>query len=257
MSLFSAKVLAQLALPLGLIMLLLFIAAIQAWRERWSGGPLTAVAIGILWVCSMPITAQQLATLMESGTPPLPVDQYPQADAIVVLGGAVTLRPAAEPTLELHEGADREFVASQLYHAGKAQTVICTGGTMPWRTGDVAEALAMGRLLQALGVPEKALLLESHSANTRQNALNTQALMEQHQIKRVLLVTSAMHMPRAVATFAKLGIEVVAVPSDFQSDPMFNDNLLAYLPDAEALALTTKVARETIGLWYYRLRDWA
>ena len=116
-----------------------------------------------------------------------------------------------------------------------------------------------------MGVPDEALWLEPASRNTYENALGTQAILESRGIDRVILVTSAMHMPRAYGVFAGLGLDVVPAPTDFlvtQEDwayytqPHVVIQLFNLLPTAESLDATTRVLREYVGLVVYKLRGW-
>jgi uncharacterized SAM-binding protein YcdF (DUF218 family) len=71
-----------------------------------------------------------------------------------------------------------------------------------------------------------------------------------------LLVTSALHMPRALATFRALGVDTIPAPTDFEAVPQpFHP--LRWLPDAETLAASTQAIKEYLGLWVYRWRGWA
>ena len=74
----------------------------------------------------------------------------------------------------------------------------------------------MKAIAVAMNVPASAILIEGESLNTRQNAVNVKAILEAQSIQSVLLVTSAIHMPRAVAIFLKkLGIDVIPAPTDY------------------------------------------
>jgi uncharacterized SAM-binding protein YcdF (DUF218 family) len=83
-------------------------------------------------------------------------------------------------------------------------------------------------------------------------------------LHKVLLVTSAMHMPRAFRTFRHQGIDSIPSPTDFtvtdldiaQSDATFEDFALSLMPDVGMLANTTGALKEYIGLAYYWARGW-
>jgi uncharacterized SAM-binding protein YcdF (DUF218 family) len=115
-----------------------------------------------------------------------------------------------------------------------------------------------------MGVPKQAIWLEDQSQNTYENALNCASLLKSRGITRVILVTSAMHMPRSVALFRKQGIEPIPAPSDFTvteegwkelgSTP--EAVLVNILPNAGSLNLTSSALKEYIGLLTYHLRGW-
>ena len=80
----------------------------------------------------------------------------------------------------------------------------------------------------------------------------------------MLLVTSAIHMPRAVAVFNKLGIEVIPAPTDYLVPTELNQSLratwqgqlLSLLPEAESVSRFTQAMKEYVGFAIYRLRGW-
>ncbi|WP_246828376.1 YdcF family protein [Ectothiorhodospira sp. PHS-1] len=145
---------------------------------------------------------------------------------------------------------------ARLYHADRAPWVIVSGGSVPWRERERVEAHAMREFLVDLGVPASAVWLETDSATTRGNAVYTAQLLEDRGLERVLLVTSALHMERALATFRAAGVEAWPAPTDFEVEPLPAD-LLRWLPDAQALADSTRGLKEYLGLWVYRWRGWA
>ena len=75
----------------------------------------------------------------------------------------------------------------------------------------------MRDLLVEWGVPSTAILIETKSLNTYQNAINVKPILESHNINNVLLVTSAIHMPRALATFQSVGINAIPSPTDYKT----------------------------------------
>jgi len=123
----------------------------------------------------------------------------------------------------------------------------------------------MGELLDLLGVPASAIWEQPRSQNTQEDAEYSAAMLKERGVQRVLLVTSAMHMPRSVALFRHLGIEVTPAPADFTVTEIGWKNLFSLepqaflvnlLPNASSLSLTTNVLKEYLGLFIYRLRGW-
>ncbi len=187
----------------------------------------------------------------------------PRSDAIVVLGGATEAAFSPRPNVHVTAG-DRLIYAAILYRAHKAPYVIVSGGAVPWRSGDPVESEGMSELIQLMGVPASAILQEAVSANTYQEAANIRKLMKVHHLHRILLVTSAIHMPRAFRTFTHQGIDAVASPTDFlvtnhdvaASLNAYQDLILNLMPDADNMRATTEALKEYIGLVYYRARNW-
>jgi uncharacterized SAM-binding protein YcdF (DUF218 family) len=113
----------------------------------------------------------------------------------------------------------------------------------------------MATLMESWGVPADSILRESRSTTTHTNAVYTAQLCRERGIDRIVLVTSAWHMRRALATFRATGLTVVPAPADHQGfhDPF---TLLSVLPDAEALRDTTRAVHEVLGLAYYGWNEW-
>jgi uncharacterized SAM-binding protein YcdF (DUF218 family) len=233
--------------------------------RKWSaavGAAVAAAALGfaaagvlVLWIASTPLFADWLRGTLEHRFPPTEVSDVPNGDAIVTLGGSVGAPRPPRVYPDLNGAADRVWHAARLYQAGKAPFIIASGGTLPWMDGRFREASAMETLLTSWDVPTDSILKESSSANTYENATNTAEIVETHEFDRVLLVTSALHMRRALATFRSAGVNAVPVATDFQvveSDM----TLLRLLPSAGALGGSTAAIREYVGYLVYDWRGW-
>ena len=111
-------------------------------------------------------------------------------------------------------------------------------------------------ILNQLGVPSDAIVIEGDSRNTYENAAHVAPILRQRGWTSALLITSGVHMPRALATFAKAGLEASAAATDIQGRRPFYLGVLDLLPDAGALAMSTSAIKEYIGLAVYRARGW-
>jgi uncharacterized SAM-binding protein YcdF (DUF218 family) len=227
------------ALALGVVALLLARLNVQRWAWR-----LGALAVLWLGVWSLPVASHALRGWVEAPYPALAVEQLPQAQAVVVLGGAI--RPAEPGQLwpDMQSSADRVWHGARLYHAGKAPLVVLTGGSNPALSA-TSEAEAMRLLLRDMGVPESALLLEERSRNTRQNAAFTAEILKARGISSVLLVTSALHMRRAVALFEAEGLVVTPAAADHETRTQLN--AVDWLPSADALDGSARAMKELVG----------
>lgn len=255
--LYIDKILAQLAYPLGLSLSLSLLALLlMALRRPGLGTGLLALAVIWSGMWSLPAVSDVLRLSLEGRFANQPVADLPAADAIVVLGGGISAVPADWPYPDLGRSADRIWHAARIYHAGKAPLVVIAGGRRTWLGNRTSEAEAMRAFLADLNVPSKVVLMESRSASTRENAVFTAELLRARGIDRVLLVTSALHMQRAVATFRAVGMDAVPAATDFEVIPEPN-HVLRWLPDAAALAASTRALAEYLGLWVYRWRGWA
>jgi uncharacterized SAM-binding protein YcdF (DUF218 family) len=254
LNIFLSKFLTGLLYPIAIAMLLALIGLLLD-REHYAGGIASAASIVVLGLSSMPVFSRWLVRIWESEFSPSSPAEFPVVDAIVLLGGL--LRQESDdrrPTF--NSAVDRVFLAAELFHDRKASRIVVAGGSPPWRASDVVEAVAIGRLLERIGVPRGAIIVEESSRNTRENALNTAGIFKQEGWHSALLVTSAAHMRRALDCFKLVGIAPIAAPADIQSRLRLYDTPLDLLPDVEALMRTTEIVKEAGGLLYYRARGW-
>ncbi|OYQ64772.1 hypothetical protein B9G53_10050 [Pseudanabaena sp. SR411] len=279
MSLFLSKLLPLFVYPLGLSSLLITIALVNLlWRSKRSrnasnsnklislfkknrfASTLIGIALVILLLSSNEIFSKWLVRSLEWQY--LPSADIPQAEAIVILGGGTRPRIAPRPWYEVNEAGDRILYGSWLYKQGKAPLIIVTGGRAEWLgEGGNPESEDMAAIAEFLGVPPRAIIQELQSFNTRDNAINTKQILVKRGINKILLVTSALHMPRSMEIFRKVGVESIAVPTDFLSVQNENSKGLAavldLLPTVDALRNTTNAIKEYIGLLVYQLAGWA
>lgn len=243
-----SKLATALIAPLGTAFAMggLGLALALLGRRKLSLGTMVA-AFGWLWLWSTPAASTWLRLSVESAYPPRLVASLSTAPAAVVLGGGMSPPSASMPFPDLHEASDRVWHAARLYHAGKVPLLVLSGGSDP-AVSPTSEAQAMRMLLLDLSVPDSAMVMESASRDTRQNATFTAALLKARDIRRVLLVTSAMHMARAVAAFEAEGIEVVPAAIDY-TQPTPLSALPAWLPDSSSLEGSGRVFKELLGQW--------
>jgi uncharacterized SAM-binding protein YcdF (DUF218 family) len=259
------KLLPYFLFPTTWVILLMLAGLILLWRRSTTKAAAALfAALALICVFGNPRVSSFLLGSLEAFYPPQAIEALPQADAIVLLGGGVDL--AAPPRLEpdLNESADRLWYAAKLYHAGKAPWIIVSGGQVFPQPGLKTEAEYHVDLLLQLGVPRDAILLETRSRNTEENALFTAQLMRERLPQnasaetpqpKVLLTTSAAHQPRAMLLFAKSGLVPIAASCDVQVARLQQPWLLEVLPSASALSASEGAIREWIGFLSYRLID--
>ncbi len=263
MFLFFSKLLPLFVYPLGFASLMILVGLITLWKwPRIAAIALLLASLAILLPSNNAI-ANQLAHSLEARY--VPTTELPKADAIVVLGGGIRPQVAPRPWIDVTEAGDRTLYGAQLYRQGKAPLVILSGGRIEWKGGGSAsESEDMAKLVQALGVPTEAIVQDPTSLNTRENAVNVKKILQQRGIGKVLLVTSAMHMPRSMAIFQKLGIDAIAAPTDFlisnqeirEPQQTTQAAILNLLPDSDNLDRFTRALKEYLGFAIYRLRGW-
>ncbi len=253
----ASKILPEFLSPLSIALLTMVVVAVFGGGEpRWRRA--LALAALLLWLAGSDFVSEPLARSLERRV--LPEGELGSAGAIVVLGGGAG--PALPPrtTVELGDEGDRLLYATRLWRAGKAPIVVVCGGRSNPSLTPEPEASAMAEMLVFLGVPAEAIVEERASRNTWENALEVRRLLEPRGVRRILLVTSAMHMPRAAGLFRHMAFEVLPAPTDFRSvdrrGSVFDGGVVRglvglVLPSADSLALTTHVLREYLGLAVY------
>ncbi|MDX2214242.1 MAG: YdcF family protein [Oculatellaceae cyanobacterium bins.114] len=262
MFLFLSKLLPLFIYPLGLACLFLLVTLITLWKRPRIAALSSIAALVVLLIGSNGWVAAQLVRSLEWQY--LPTATLPNAEAIVVLGGGIKPQIAPRPWIDVAEAGDRTIYGAQLYQQGKAPLIVLSGGRIEWKGGGPPESEDMAKLVEALGVPKTAIAQDPNSLNTYENAVNVKQILQQRGINRVLLVTSAMHMPRSMGIFKKQGIEAIAAPTDFGiTTQELNENqstvqgfLLNLLPDAEKLQQTSRAIKEYVGILVYRLKGW-
>ena len=257
MQLFLSKLIPVFVMPLGLVFILLFFTVVLVvFDKRKSAILFCFLQIVLLGFSSSPVVSGFLVGYWERTFTPVSVENSEPADLAIVLGGSVGGVQPPRVEENLGDGADRVLRASRLYREGKVKAVIVSGGNIPWMGVLVPEAEVMKNLLMEWGVPAEAILVEDASRNTRENAVYVQRMMADLDFDTALLVTSALHMPRALAVFRKAGVHVEPSPCDYLVVDKEDRVVMDYLPDAGALNQTTNFLREMVGMVYYKINGW-
>lgn len=134
------------------------------------------------------------------------VDQAAPADVIVLLGAG--LEPGDRPSRSMTRRVQR---VAELFSLGLASQIICSGGTGAGRSR--SEAAVCGEILQQLGIPAGAILLEDDSHSTEENARFSTALIKARGWQRVILVSDGYHLLRARLLFERFGQPVLTSPA--------------------------------------------
>ncbi len=258
MFVFLSKILPPFIYPLGLACIFLGLAWVFFHRARFARSAVL-ISLLLLWLGGNRLVAFQLARWLEWQY--LPLDEIPPVEVMVVLGGGTLAANPPRAMPEINGAGDRILYAAQLYREGKARKMLLSGGGIEWYTPSAANPAAeMAYLLEMMGVPREVLILEDQSQNTLQNAQRSKQILEKLGVRRIILVTSAMHMPRSVHVFEKQGLEVIPAPTDYTvtqsgwqliTAPKFTTWLLNLIPNADNLSLTTRALKEIIGTAVY------
>lgn len=217
---------------LAIITILFYFVSIQ---------PVSDFLLRLLEDAYPPLTAG--ASLPWAGTPDQP-------EAMVVLGGgSVQGSPEAGTGHDaLGPDAMKRAVYAFTLRDDFPGPYLFSGGKV-FDYGQEAEATTAGRLFVSLGLSPERLILETESRNTWQNAQAVAKL----GYKRVILVTSAYHIPRSVFCFERNGLSVIPAPTDYKIDRGRKYDFFSFMPTMDSLYRTSLALHEYIGLLYYRL----
>jgi len=239
------KLLPIFASPLGLISFLI-ILGIFTKRMIY-----IVTAVLLLWITSLPIVSNSLMGILERNYQVQSFDNITEHDTVVVLSGMVrTIRNNGEIYYEFGEAVDRILAGISLIKDGKADRMILTRGQLPWSLG-VPEGEFLSDFAEMNGVEAAKITLTRVVQNTDDEAKAIAELTTSKE--KLILVTSAFHMPRARMVFENQNIVVTEFAVDFRKRWSKLD-ILDFLPDAEAFKDSSLFIREIIGRSYYFLK---
>jgi len=254
MSLTLSKLIGQWLLPPADLLLLAFLGLL-GWRKWWGRG-LVLLCLLALWLLGTTPVHNALLAPLEQADPPLALNDaaWRQADAIVVLGGGTYERA---PEFGGKDMPGAEAMQRLLYAAELARhselPVYVTGGVPPDRVTQQPEGRSMAEWLVRLGIERDRIHSENEALNTWQNATRIRAMLPKAQ--RIVLVTSAYHMPRARWAFQQQGFAVIAAPCSYKRDLAPLDLLSWLVPKAHLFHESYIALHEYLGLVWYRWHE--
>jgi uncharacterized SAM-binding protein YcdF (DUF218 family) len=254
MTFIFGKIVWALLQPGNLLLLCLLAGVVLLLRGRRRGELLVVLAaIGLLLLAIAPIGPAMLL-LLEQRFPRPPV--LPERiDGILVLGGAVDPRISAAYGETVFSGSIARVLAGvALARKHPEAKLALIGGEGEVFPVGFAEARATKGFVLEEGIPATRIVTEERSRSTRENAVFAKELIRPGPGKNWVLVTSASHMPRAVAVFRAVGWPVIPYPVDFKVDP--RTGLRADFNLLDGLGKTTAAGKEWVGLVSYRLLGW-
>ena len=240
--------------PGNLLLLCLLAGMLLLLRGRRRGELLIVLAaIGLLLLAVAPIgPAMMLLLEQRFPRPPALPDRI---DGILVLGGAVDPRISAAYGETVFNGSIGRVLAGVALarHHPEAKLAL-VGGEGEFFPVGFAEARATQSFVREEGIPAARIVLEEHSRSTHENAVFARELIRPAAGQHWVLVTSAYHMPRAVASFRAVDWPVIPYPVDFKVDP--RTGLRANFNLLDGLGTSTLAGKEWAGLVGYRLLGW-
>jgi uncharacterized SAM-binding protein YcdF (DUF218 family) len=243
-------------LLIGVLIGVVLVYAGNATR-KWGDVLLGGLAVLYL-LLSLPIVARGLEHALSDGSQP--IQQASEADGartiVVLAGGSATYRARGAEINELSDAtALRVIEAARLYQLIGDAEVVASGGSGPEVGILTPEGIPMKEELMAAGVPPERIRLDSNSGSTHQQAVNLGELLVAGGDPQFILVTSPIHMRRALATMRAVGLEPLPSPSAQHSEGhiVLSGGLL---PHPAALDASEAALREAMALLYYRFEGW-
>ncbi len=243
------RALESLLFPPGLCLGAMLAALAVRRRRPRTARALFALAALVLWAGSTPLCSGALLRSLQT-SPPLPADgPWPQADAIVVLSAEADREGLEFGGPSVGALTLQRIRYAAFLHKKTGLPVLCSGG----RPGVGLPSLA-AMMADAMEREHQAAVRwrEERSADTWQNAAFSAELLHESGIRRVLLVTHAWHMPRAMLAFSRHGFEPIAAPTAFRGPAYVDQGSL--WPSPGALRELTFALHELLGLAFYGLR---
>ena len=226
--------------------------ALTRTRFARAGYRLAAASLIVLAVIGFLPVGKALMVVLENRFPPWDSAGPPPA-GIVVLGGAVSAHKlATRGEVGLNDAAERVVAVPALARTYPQARIIYSGGDPGLFSRNGREADVVVPLFEFLGVPASRITLEDRSRNTVENAVFSKALAKPKPGERWLLVTSALHMPRAIGAFRQAGFPVEAYPVDYQTNG-WGDVLDVLDSLSGGLRRIDVALHEWVGLVAYRL----
>lgn len=235
------KIVSALILPpTSLILLALF----GLWLSRKhpnAGRNLAMLSLTTLLILSLPVTGNALIQSLET-TPPISPAHLKEVQAVVILGGG---NNSHAPEFGYEDTVNRWTLQRLRYGAYLQQLtskpILVTGGA-PF--GGRAEADAMAEALQR-DFHAKDIWIENQSKDTVENAAYSAAILKQHDVKRIALISQAWHLPRAIKLFEQQGLTVYPAPTGYTNED--NEPIIRWLPKASALDKSSIALKEYLG----------
>lgn len=186
------------------------------------------------------------------------IEDLPHHDCAIVLGGMAEYDNTLG-RLSMRRGSDRIWQAIHLYHLGKVDKILISGANGDLINKGLDEARQFRSVLLDNGIPAQDILVDSLSKNTWQNAVESKKIVDAHpELKSFLLVTSAIHMPRAEGCYMKAGFEnITTFTTDHYTGNERNYQFDQWiLPNESVLTDWNRLIHEWVGYTVYAMQGY-
>jgi uncharacterized SAM-binding protein YcdF (DUF218 family) len=232
--------------------MILLLGLILLWftRKQKAGKIVVTLGMGFLFVFSCSFGSESLLRPLEHKYPPLITSEgLSSVSWVVVLGGGHTLDPRLPVTSQISNvGLSRLVEGIRIFRGFHGSKLILSGGSVFEK---VSNAEIMAGVAKAIGIKEEDILLETTSRDTAEEA---RAIKQWVGDDQFIMVTSASHMPRAMALFRNLGMKPIPAPTDFLLKEIGATHAVYLFPNASELCKTERAFYEYMGLIWTRLQ---
>lgn len=244
-------------IALGMLACLILLAVRKRDKVSLAG---VAIVFGLYYLFSTGPLTNVLVSGLEGQFPASSnKHELVAARAIVILAGSATPGDEGKRPGELNRASWRRLWRGiELYHlSGATIPILFSGGSGDEFDTTSSAAILAQQFARYLGIREEHFWAENESANTYESGIEIKKMLDKEfstKVRhRVVLVTSAWHMPRAVGVFNRLGIEVIPEPCDYLSESTAL-SIRGLMPSYEALSVFSVAVREWIGIAVYQFQ---
>ncbi|MFM2190704.1 MAG: hypothetical protein RL491_1090 [Bacteroidota bacterium] len=247
----ASKVLAFIADPFTWFLILFVVGLFRLWKYGKGKRSLVSSLV-LIFVLTNPFLSNLAIRYWEPDTYSADSITKPYDVGVLLSGATRGLDQSAQRPL-YGPGVDRVLQTIELYQKGKIKKIILTGGSGSLEFPEQKESYWTMKLLKDFGVPDSVLFLEGESRNTRENAQFTSKLIQENpELKgRMLLITSAFHMRRAMGCFSKANLKFDIYPVDSGKSILSFNPYRIIIPDIYAIHVWDQLIRECIGMATY------
>ncbi len=261
---FIKKLIESLIFPPGIVilafMLIFFVSFIDFIKRKAKGAKPSGYIIFIpaislffavtVYLLSIQPASNILLLPLETSYPVPSVKTVGKPSVIVVLSSGAYNRHTLDG-----DSFNRLFEGFKLYKKYKVPIIVSGGKAV----SIFSVAKIMKNVLMAMGVKKSYIITEDKSDDTYQNALYVLRICKRRNFRRIILITSAYHMPRAMFLFNEVkekydgykgGIKIIPYPADFKTD-LHHYNMYGYFPQLGYLAVSAEALHEYLGYVYY------
>jgi len=245
------KIVTLLLMPMSLCLGVLGVGILLLWMRRRIGAAKIVLTFGVLVLAALSLSAvaNQFNKPLETWYPPL-LDAGGIKDVkwVVVLGGGHTSNPELQPNAQIGSSSLARLVEGiRIHRALPESKLLLSGGAV---FDPVPEAVTMAAVARMLGVSPDDMVLESQSQDTGQQSQFVQGIVQNEQC---ILVTSAIHMPRAMRVFEQKGMKPIPAPTDFGDWMRKENSPNQFFPRAGELRKVEAALHEYLGLLWARV----